>query len=154
MTQEFAINDRIKIYAETYQTRYSWGHKAYLYVDGQEVSYSKYTYYNRTWERYTFESVIRGVVSKTPDRLLSKADKKLCYAFIDNYQERSSFLKTIAMVARMGDVLTTTPEARNDWKERMLKAGLKDNIDMPEDWETLTEEEKETRLNKALVALR
>ena len=38
----------------------------------------------------------------------------------------------------------------NNWKERILKAGLSDSLQMPEDWETLSEDEKEKRLNNVL----
>ena len=38
---------------------------------------------------------------------------------------------------------------KNDWKERMIKAGIP-QIQMPEDWASLSEQEKEKRLNKII----
>ena len=36
-------------------------------------------------------------------------------------------------------------------KKRMLKAGLGEGLDFPEDWNTLSEDEKEIRLNKVVA---
>lgn len=151
---KFIINEHITIEAETYETRYSWGHKAWLFKDGYEIAYSKATYYNRTWERYQFESVIRSVVDKALKRDLSDQEREVCIKYIQEYQEPSPF-RHVAMVAKMGEVLTGNKQEANDWKVRMLKAGLPEGaISMPDDWDTLSEEEKEDRLNKALEALK
>ena len=47
-----------KIVGETYETSQSWGHKAVVFKDNYELSKSRIRYYNRTWERYTYQSVI------------------------------------------------------------------------------------------------
>jgi len=56
----------------------------------------------------------------------------------------------IGAIAQMGEVLTSSKKESNDWKERMIKAGLGSGIDIPEDWDTLSEDEKESRLNKVI----
>lgn len=58
-------------------------------------------------------------------------------------------LKTVAMVAKMGDLLGgNTQKEKNDWKLRMIKAGLEgQGLIMPDDWDSLTEDQKEERLN-------
>ena len=67
----------------------------------------------------------------------------------------SDNLKTISMVAAFGNLLCNTQKEKNDWKARMLKAGLENKgLDMPEDWDQLTEDEKENRLNGAINALK
>jgi hypothetical protein len=58
-------------------------------------------------------------------------------------------LKTVAMAARMGEFLTDNQKAANDWKKRMLAAGLL-GLDIPQDWDTLTEDEKQRRLDKVI----
>ena len=64
-------------------------------------------------------------------------------------------LKSIAMIAKMGEIFGKTTKEKNDWKERMLKAGLENRgLMMPNDWETLNEDEKERRLNGAIAKLR
>ncbi len=70
--------------------------------------------------------------------------------------EEGNNLKTIAMVMAMGNVLASPDlKSKNDWKTRMLKAGLENRgLIMPEDWESLSEEDKEARLNKVIETLK
>jgi len=68
--------------------------------------------------------------------------------------ETDNSLKTIAMVAKMGEIFGTNQKEKNDWKARMLKAGLENKgLIMPDDWNTLSEDEKEKRLNRAIEQL-
>ena len=46
------------------------------------------------------------------------------------------------------------PKTPNITKERMIKAGLGEGIQMPDDWGTLSEKEKEVRLDKVIKELR
>jgi hypothetical protein len=60
----------------------------------------------------------------------------------------SDTLKTTSMVALFGELLCDDKKEKNDWKKRMFEAtGL---LDFPSDWDSLTEDEKETRLNKVI----
>lgn len=147
----FKINDKIEIEAEYYETRYSWGHKAWLSVDGRNVEYKKITYYNRTWESYQFQSILYSIIEKT--KALTKEEKEEANKWIKEYQEPSRF-NHVAMVASLGDLFTDNKKDANDWKARMLKAGIPEGaLQMPEDWDSLTENEKERRLNGAIQAL-
>lgn len=152
---EFKISDRITIEAEYYETRYSWGHKAWLFIDSREVAYKKATYYNRTWESYKYQSVCQSVVEKArKEHYLTDEEAEACQKWLKDYTPNSSPLKSIAMVAMMGDFFGHTTEEKNDWKERMLKAGLPEGaITMPEDWDTLSEDEKQKRLDGAISIL-
>ena len=47
-----------KIVGDSYSNSQSWGHTAVVFKDDYELSKSKIRYYNRTWERYTYQSVI------------------------------------------------------------------------------------------------
>jgi hypothetical protein len=47
-----------KIVGETYETSQSWGHKAVVFHEDTEIAKGKIRYYNRTWECYTYQSVI------------------------------------------------------------------------------------------------
>lgn len=63
-------------------------------------------------------------------------------------------LKSIAMVAKLGDIIAPDQKGANDWKARMLKAGLEGRgLIMPDDWNELSEDEKERRLNGAIQML-
>ena len=67
-----------------------------------------------------------------------------------------SMNKTVAGIMMLGDIFGGgTKKGANDWKTRMLKAGLENRgLIMPEDWNTLTEKEKERRLNDAIGCLK
>jgi len=66
----------------------------------------------------------------------------------ENKKKSDSIMKSIGMVASLGDVFCDNQKDKNDWKARMLKAGLENKgLTMPDDWDTLSENEKEKRLN-------
>lgn len=54
---------------ETYSTYNSWGHRCILFCNGVEVTQQKIRYYNRTWESYQYQSVMR----KCADILIGRA---------------------------------------------------------------------------------
>jgi hypothetical protein len=86
---------------------------------------------------------IKRLDAKTMKRLKKKEEKKT-----------TSWVKTVGTVAMMGELLAGPSKAeKNDWKARMLKAGLGEGIHMPEDWDSLSEDEKERRLNGGIDAL-
>ena len=69
-------------------------------------------------------------------------------------EEKEGNGKVVAMVAAMGDIFAEGTEAQNDWKKRMLEAGLGNaGLSFPEDWHTLTEEEKKKRLDGVINIL-
>ena len=66
-----------------------------------------------------------------------------------------SMLKTVAGVAALASIFTTTQRESNDWKARMMKAGLTGRgLIMPDNWDQFSEDEKTTRLNGAISVLK
>ena len=67
----------------------------------------------------------------------------------------NSFLKSVGMVAMMGDVIGgKSLKEKNAWKTRMLGAGLSNmGLMIPDDWNSVKEKEKKKRLDKALKEL-
>ena len=60
----------------------------------------------------------------------------------------NDILKTTSMIAQFGNLLCKDKKEKNDWKARMFKAtGL---LNFPDDWDSLSEDEKEKRLNKII----
>jgi len=151
----FKINERASIVCESKKTRIAFKHEAVLLVNGMESDRTKICYQNRTWETFEYESAIIKLLDKT--NYLNQEERK---AFMDKCAgkanaESEQMLSTIGMVAKMGEVLCAGDQkATNDWKERMLKAGLQNKgLIMPEDWESLSEDEKTVRLDSVIGQL-
>jgi hypothetical protein len=69
-------------------------------------------------------------------------------------EANSGLLQSVAMVAKFGDVLCSTEKEKNDWTVRMMKAGLENRgLNMPENWDQLSEDEKTKRLSGAIAAI-
>lgn len=144
----FKINKSIEIVCNAESTRSGFRHLATLFVDGVETTDGKCTYQNRTWESYEFQSVLFNVVNKSS---LSDKDMKLCKKFIEDYKEHDTIMATTAMVASLGEVFADGKEEKNKWKKRMIKAGLGNRgISFPEDWDELSEDDKEARLDNTI----
>ena len=61
----------LSIVAHTYENSHNWGHKATLLHNGtHELNTYKITYYNRTWESYQYQSVIKSVLNDYIDYLI------------------------------------------------------------------------------------
>ena len=147
----FELKNGFKIEAKYEKTRSGFRHVAILYdKDYHEIDRTKVTYLNRTWERYEFETVLKKLLEQTDE--LTEAEKQ---RFIDKEagldEERvESMFGTVTAIAKMGDIIADTKEEKNDWKKRMLKAGIP-QLDIPDDWDSLSEDEKEKRLNKVIA---
>jgi hypothetical protein len=102
----------------------------------------------------------------TPDRAndrtyqskITKYQKAICDQYIKNgarVEDDLKPLKTIAMVATLGSLFSDSQKTANDWKTRILRAGLeKKGLEIPADWDTLTEDEKTKRLDGAIECLK
>ena len=149
----FKLNDTTEIVCERKKTRTAFKHEAVLIVNGVEKDKTKICYLNRTWERFEFEDVTRKLLGKFMEDneindFLNQIEKK------ENERYNSEF-RAIAMVAKIGEVFGETKKEKNDWKARMLRAGLENKgLVMPEDWDSLSEDEKEKRLNGVIEQLK
>jgi hypothetical protein len=146
--KEFKVNDKIQIVCYWQNTSYGFRHIAKLFKDNYQIDQKSCAYYNRTWETFTYESVLFYLVRKT--RFLTPEEKETANQFIKDYkkideQEVNKKFGMIAGIAQLADVLIESKQAKNSWKERMLKAGIKE-IDFPDNWNDLSEDEKESRL--------
>lgn len=148
--KSFRVNDNAEIVCEWVKTRYGFRHDAKLYVNGQFVEKAKACYYNRTWESFEYESVISDLLHKTKHISVEDRDAFLKRARQGYHDEVNAQFGFISAIAKLGDVLCTDKKESNDWKSRMIKAGIGDAIQMPSDWDSLSEDEKETRLNAVI----
>ena len=151
----FTINDQFSVVCNYANTRGGFKHTATLKRDGIEIEEAKCTYLNRTWEAYEFESVLERLLGQT--KALSEADRELFKSKIADGFKRDDLaldkLSTVAAVMALGNIFSDDQAGANDWKTRMLKAGIPDGLHMPEDWDQLSEDEKTKRLNGVIAAL-
>lgn len=148
----FKINDKYQIGCEYVRTRNGFKHTANLYRTGlsgttTSIAETKVCYLNRTWESFDYESVLYKILDKI--KILTPEEKAEFFARESgaNKKEVNAKFGMISGIMALGSILTDNQKEANDWKARMLKAGLgKSGLIMPEDWDTLTEDEKAKRL--------
>jgi len=155
----FKINDKYEITCTCENTRYGFRHLANLYRTGASgtttlIEKAKECYYNRTWESFEYETVIDSLLTKAkimPEEQIREFLERCRKGNLDEVNRQFGF---IAGIAKIGEVLCETQAEKNDWKERMIKAGLGDKgLIMPDDWLVLSEDEKEKRLNNVINEL-
>ena len=61
------INNKLVFIGERYSNSKTWGHIAKAVYNGEVIATAKIRYYNRTWERYTFESVFYKLIDILDD---------------------------------------------------------------------------------------
>jgi hypothetical protein len=78
--KKFEINDNEYTFVSNiWDRKNSWGHEVTLFKNNTEIGSASITYLNRTWERYTYQSVMQKVV----DHLLTAMEEN----FISGYKE-------------------------------------------------------------------
>ena len=95
-----------EIVAESWETYRNWGHKATLYRNDYKVNAEKITYYNRTWESYQYQSVMRNVVYKEMQYLATRA--------VELYKEANHIIRLAA--AKKQAVLDDFKANNEDYK--------------------------------------
>jgi len=142
--------DEYEIHCFARRNKHGFTHRAIVWLGEEKIAEVKCQYYNRTWERFEFESVISNVLrkaGKTHEHIKEILDNLAN----ENHKEINRTFGSVALVAKMGEVFGQTTKEKNDWKARMLKAGLGNmGLTMPEDWENLDEETKQARLDAVI----
>jgi len=132
-------------------------YKKNLHIDGNKVI--SYTTHVATIDRANGKLYRHGHWSMTTSKHINYVASYIGLTIKDQDKDtprnnKSSELKTVAMVARLGDIFGKTQKQKNDWKARMLKAGLENKgLIMPEDWNELNENDKQARLDGAINAI-
>ena len=147
--KQFVLDDVYTVECTVFESRYSWGHYAVLYKNGTAIEDEKYTYYNRTWESYTYQSVIHGILSraKLPAKYRTLADE------IGSGNVKQE-LKSLGAVVALAGLIQTDPAKANEAQVKALEIATGGAVQRPADWDTLSEEEKQVRLNKAVSVLK
>lgn len=74
---------------EYWETSRAWGHKSTLIAPWGEVESRKVKYINRTWERYTYESCMSGLI----DTILEDNLK----SYITQYKEKNGITRLTSL---------------------------------------------------------
>jgi hypothetical protein len=150
----FKIDGKFEITCKSENTRYGFRHLAELFRTGLSgttvlIGKAKVCYYNRTWESFEFETVLRSLLNKTNVIPEDQRSEFLNKCRKNESDEFNGFLGLVSGIAKLGNIFCDNQKDSNDWKTRMLKAGLPD-LDIPEDWNNLSEDEKEKRLDNVI----
>lgn len=82
-TFTFMVNgEHIVIYCNTTYVPTGFLHHAFLYGFGREFEHSRVKYYNRTWESFNYECVLKAAAAK-----LKKADREALLLEIETYKD-------------------------------------------------------------------
>lgn len=74
---------------EYWETSRAWGHKSTLIAPWGEVESRKVRYYNRTWERYTYESCMSGLIETILEDNLK--------SYITEYKEKNDITRLTSL---------------------------------------------------------
>ena len=74
---------------ETWETSRAWGHKSTLIAPWGEVESRKVKYINRTWERYTYESCMSGLIETILENNLK--------SYITQYKEKNGITRLTSL---------------------------------------------------------
>jgi len=92
---------------------------------------------------------MKNVIDATTS--LSDAEKEHAKKWLSGDRTDWSDFKMTGAIAKLGEVFGQTEKEKNDWKARMLKAGLGGKgLEMPDDWDTLDEKTKKKRLDAVI----
>jgi len=145
----FKITEDVTIYTKTQDTNYGFRHMATLFKNSRELKTVKCCYYNRTWESFKYESVIKKLAKES--KALTEVEKQQIKSF-DNTVEDLKPFKMLNVFMKITDLMNDKPEdlkTKNESKLRMIQATTgKENLTLPDDWESLPEAEKAGRLAK------
>ena len=149
----FTINDHLAIECKSERTRYGFRHVGELLYNGRTIARASRPYYNRTWERYEYESLFLEL----HDRADLPLDQSIAiWKWIrsdDRLAAALSGLRSVAAIATMSGLLAPDQKSKNDSQLRILRAGTGGALDVPADWSNLPEEEKARRLSGAIEQL-
>lgn len=135
-------------------------YKQNLRMDGSKV-YS-YNTHVATINHSTRELLVHGWWSVTTSKHVNHVADTYRLTIVkdapkpdgESKPDDGGMMKAVAMVAAFVTILCPDQKSKNYWQARMLKAGLGNRgLTMPDNWDQLSEDEKEKRLTAAVGAI-
>lgn len=140
----FQPTQAIKIECVSENTSYGFRHLATVYKNGVRVGFGKATYYNRSWEKFEFQSAMIQAVKGADLTPQEKAD---VLKWLEGDRTDWSGFHSAGALMKLGEIMGSTPKEKNILKEKALRSSFENRgLDMPSDWATLDEETKSARL--------
>ena len=79
--RKFVIDDKEILFVNNWRgNRSGFVHETELFIDGRKTAAARCQYYNRTWESYEYQSVMRNAAYNARDRIIERER----YQFMDN----------------------------------------------------------------------
>ena len=132
------------IYCETYEHSTGWGHRAWIFeYAGHYYDFSKrQTYYNRTWESFTYETVLKKALNAFFDtramrnelnfilqqvEAIARHEHEKCEAWINAFTKKYNALsdETKEMLKKKDIIFNTVDEAETVINAALMLDALK-----------------------------
>ena len=78
-------NNKWQLVCDMWETSRAWGHKVNLIKNGYDYGEHKVRYYNRTWERYEYETCMSDAVATLYEKELNQ--------FINRWKEKNNVIR-------------------------------------------------------------
>ena len=148
----FRITPEITAHCESENTSYGFRHLCILFKNGMRVGYDKRNYYNRTWESYEYQSVLKGAIESSS---LSPKEKEYAKRWADGDRTDWSTFNSTYGIAMMGELMGADRKQKNVLKAKALQVGLgNQGLSFPDNWSSLPEATKTKRLNAVMGILK
>ena len=149
-TETFEIGNGYTIECEMKSTRSGTRENAVLLHNGLGIGAGTDFWSNRPWYPFTYANAIRNALQSNKDFTPEQVDIIFDGLKRKDSEKINSMFKTVGAIAKIGEIMTDNQKDSNDWKARMLKAGIT-GLSIPEDWDELSEDEKTRRLDGVIA---
>lgn len=104
LIDRFQFQDELKdirVYCDYYETRNSWGHRGHVETNTHYLNKGKIRYWNRTWECYRYQSLLKYLV-RGAMTMLSGIDYEYVYNLIGQELDDFKNLKRLEFIEKYG----------------------------------------------------
>lgn len=154
MTKEFILGKNTKIVAKWQKTTNGFRHMVEYHNNGKILQTRSVSYLNRSWESYQYETAIKALLDKMIKKGQLDAEMRPKILAITSGQAKADLDRkfgTMSALATMGGVLGKTKKQKNSMKLSAIRATMGAGLSLPDDWEQLSEDVKEERLDKIIA---
>lgn len=94
VTYTFFLNgEAVSFYCSTTRTRNGFCHHVFTWGMGKKNEHTRISYYNRTWERFEYESALYSAIKKFPKRLQASLRLEVENIYKREHEKAEAFLK-------------------------------------------------------------